>query len=1045
MRKTIMKRIIAFLLIFALAIAAPAAVFAEPNTTDQSVQEYNTEKEIKLNFVGEWFFTTLLDASINLSSNVVLTALGKAGEATDWSGLEYLNDALGWITGSGCTDDTLNQILKLCQEISKDVKQLDKDLKFMDDQLQASIHDLKQYEVTQKYVESEAEINGIYNEYHSIIEKYSKYVNSVSDYAKASKLFLHNPNKTNKSARDEAKDKAGTNEKRFYESLPAQDKITSDINGIAKITCNFYPSDKADETTKNKASGYTHARKAHDVCSEKLPFENQKYDFMYYSINDCTKTFMAMSQVARLKFDHEMAVENKDIKIESDKAEENINRCLNAVNDVCGQYDINGYVRDYDFETTKDMNYKSSAEHTLEVVDQNRKKYYDKYPTEAKKSHMKADFYRVQVDNDTYLIQKDYGYTLGDMTYAYNSWDDNVRTLPVNYFVRSQDWFNNQSTADGAYKMIDNASMIESLIRSTAYIDYSPQFAKYLASQGLRDIPKITSNDFIAVDNIKSCKKGIVFDTNLWETAYWFTGEMQRDFYKDSVIEQRFDDQKTNRMMFIYKKVGAEKYPVSARAENHTDQKYNEKYGTVEIADTSGTAIKGNFPSGSLIKIKVTEKKDGELDRVVIKSKSGKVLDELATTDTFNIAKNKDGTYTFTYPMPYQDAIIEACFQEGSRGGSGTVDDPYIINDFEDFDFYVKKARTQDMSRACYELNGNIDLPDGYGYNAEKKSLLCDKEYSGIFDGKSYSISNCGTTLFKTVDQGGQILDAVFEYSKPITSINTVVYENKGLIDGINVAATGYDQMKNIEQNASIVEKNSGNIINSSSNLETNKLNSYCLVYDNSGGTIKNCYTYKEKTKIRSGKIIAGIAYKSDEKSKIINSFTNTNALTANGKDPERNSKNSYYLRDGVTESWGTGLDKEEMNNSNVLLDMLNKYAKTNDSLRRWERNPDVNGGFPYFSHKINLHSLSISETGKGNIELLNTDGHVAVKSQPGNEITIKATADTGNRLTDLSIIDSNGKVIKTFIIDVKNSKSVSEKFSMPDSDVIVKAVFTNK
>lgn len=89
------------------------------------------------------------------------------------------------------------------------------------------------------------------------------------------------------------------------------------------------------------------------------------------------------------------------------------------------------------------------------------------------------------------------------------------------------------------------------------------------------------------------------------------------------------------------------------------------------------------------------------------------------------------------------------------KTGSGTSDDPYLIYGATDFATFVTNVNNGTTASACYKLGSDVSAS---GTDA------ITTEFTGVFDGGGYTISNLGNALFNSVNGGtvkNVFLDAV--------------------------------------------------------------------------------------------------------------------------------------------------------------------------------------------------------------------------------------------------------------------------------------------
>ena len=226
----------------------------------------------------------------------------------------------------------------------------------------------------------------------------------------------------------------------------------------------------------------------------------------------------------------------------------------------------------------------------------------------------------------------------------------------------------------------------------------------------------------------------------------------------------------------------------------------------------------------------------------------------------------------------YEDAIYEATgdvkqvddSNPGVLEGSGTEEDPFVINSIEDLivfadnvtkgtntyqDQYIELGLSLDFNSDKSYVNPNREDYAKYGYNGKLKEVLNTsgfipigamegttaelKEggFYGTFDGEKYKIYNLKIQQEKSAGENNHVLSGMF-------SVNNGIIQNVCIENGNN--STTMSGGKYLSEGL-LVASNYGEISNcyTTGNVSTSKTDDGCnvggLVGSNSG-TIKECY-----------------------------------------------------------------------------------------------------------------------------------------------------------------------------------------------------------
>ena len=187
--------------------------------------------------------------------------------------------------------------------------------------------------------------------------------------------------------------------------------------------------------------------------------------------------------------------------------------------------------------------------------------------------------------------------------------------------------------------------------------------------------------------------------------------------------------------------------------------------------------------------------------------------------------------------VKYQ-AEVEITVKEESAGGSYEIpENAVLISNVDEFKaFFNGSAENTDKNAA---LTADIDL------GGETRGLGMAGDYSGIFEGQGYSITNYtgGAALFNFLTSTGVIRNVNFELTNTGSGQGVVVYGNNGLVENVTVKVTissGVNTFGGISLTGTgaFVDCHVDWVLASGSE-SSNTL--YPIVQDDAGKTIENC------------------------------------------------------------------------------------------------------------------------------------------------------------------------------------------------------------
>lgn len=346
------------------------------------------------------------------------------------------------------------------------------------------------------------------------------------------------------------------------------------------------------------------------------------------------------------------------------------------------------------------------------------------------------------------------------------------------------------------------------------------------------------------------------------------------------------------------------------------DQKEYE-FNTSELSIYS---ITKNIPNGALIEYKLLDSNGKDITNI------------LNTTKNYNLNYQVKPSIEVTSTMPSgtltlktiynnqeldSDTIEVSALQNLWSGGSGTIDDPYLIDSIEDF----KKIYTsEDYLSVNYKLINDLDFSQITDWNAGKISDY--QAFSGTLDGNNHMIlgitaSSSIPSIFYSLNQA-TIKNLIFSES-------TLNFKESGWGNLVSIMA--YDSTLENIVITKTVEINgdasyAGGLVGTAYNTDFTHIASYAtintnyayngkaagIVNEGYGVYINECYNYGDITADKS--IAAGIAGK-------LNNNNIRNSLV----------KNSYNFGNITSSLRGGGLVGEAENS--IIENTYNIFSKT--------------------------------------------------------------------------------------------------------------------
>ena len=1019
--------------------------------------------------IGGWAINKVLDTTLALVDDAFMSALGYA---VNESGNESLTAVYDFLNGSSLFGDPTK---KACDEILSELNHIEDRIDQVDKDTQKKLSEIFKYEIEANVQVLHGNIAEVYNNCDKIIKSYDNYVSAVSAYAEATDKYNENPgnsdlkSKMDKSAKD-AKAKQGILEDDFSGM-----DFKKSLDTIAKNSCAYFPDyNKDHDIGKNINENKKFIKEQYLLLQQSVPFDHQIYDGMIAAINDTAKSLTTLLRANEIyvnyldaKYQSNMqnaindgsinnAVIKKQLDKDSDTLDKEVEKCEQvmvgvgqSLNDISTQYkpEMEKLMKPYDVAARKQMNFENPGTHTYKFFAWGLTSS-TKYSAYAKYSQKYMDFNRVAVNGKPYLVLKDYN--LSEYDYSYYFYNHDVSAVQkTEYYLPSQDYWNLTSTADGQYRLFSSVNDLTGFVDTPCYGGTGNNVVNYLKSGGLENVP-LKNISYIASSEADDKVDYEYSRQNMIWNFYWYTPDFNPSNAKKYTKKVPLKGvSSSGKLITILKRVtdSTESYPVIS--------KRSDSRGTVEITDEKGKAISSDVPAGAKLNIKVTMQDGIDLASLALVTDEGKTLDTLATAETFNAVKDNKNSYTFSYTMPYQKAIFEAKFVKAEREGDGSSDAPFKVGTAEELVEYfnlAKDNKTRDQySKANYILTNNIDMTE---FNDGKIGYGFDNFY-GRFDGNGKTIKGFTYPIFRSIKKDALVKDITLDVVNGNSANKFATFlsmENGGTIDGCSVICTNKDGYFGADRDIPvtfITGDNAGTIKNCSNiaNLYSNNANGLA---GNNVGKIINCYNTgnidSNKSMFPNQNLnMAGIAMNSGSASIENCYFGGSMVYSGFNKSvfaPISHNKGSvktawYDSRySGIGD--GTALNEEQMNQTDYLLDLLNKGVGTDSTLNTWQREYKKNGDYPFFGDKQPRFSVSTDIKGEGDVEIVDEAGDPIKSATAGLKISAKLTPGDGYEIGEVTVLNKDGAVIDTPNVGADDTVALK----MPHRNVMISVSF---
>lgn len=1009
-------------------------------------------------YIDDWLFSKVFDGIFNVVNAAYLGILGKAIDTTDNESIKSIEQFLinsDNLIFAGGADSASDRILEELDVISGQISAADASTKKV-------LNEMFAYEVKTNAENLHKELNRSYNKLATIQDQYEKYVDVAGNYAE--QVLLESQGKAGKNDVQKAQNKAKL-EQENLESAFREINFLNELNNIAESCCVFYPNYSSDYNKRGNPIApisQTYLGQTWKLLNLNVPFDHQKYEGITAAANDSAKVLQMALQVSRLHFDYYNAKFSDDPKKTSkmqhisddyNKMANGVIHCLNDLTQQCIGFEdisktleqyidvdikLNDLMRPYDVETVQALKYEKSATHKykIKIRGSGILSPSDPFTTSAVDTKPEMEAYRAGINGTPYLFFKGpFGKDLVD------------KNLPaIHYYIYGQDYCNLQQTADNAYTMPRDYKQVVALTDTGSYGSGNGSFLAYLKELGgLTDLP--SSIDYVATQDGRGYL--LMAGGSMTDMAYWCKDRIPasdksgaqakvdlRDVYKH--------DNKVLVMMVGNKE--KEKSSVSVRL--------SDARGNLSVTNNKGEMVNSKVEAGTMLTLKLKLKEGAQLRSLKWISKDSKTTETIATGDSIDLAQqDKDGAYTFDYPMSYQDCTFQADFTNG-ESGEGSESNPYLISSAQDYADYAAKAKDDAAyNKAYYKLIRDLDfIKEKVSLN---NALGSNKDgFTGVFDGGGHTI--CGVNWwgpFDTIGKGGVVRDFTVSTGgvQALTFMSLVARENNGLITGCGVLRNQGGMVNNSYNGAigAITQSNgkTGVIENSYNALSITASDKYArtasIAADNAG-VIRNCYNVGDLTSVNNRS--SGISTINYGGSAVFNCY-NAGAVNGSVFSGESGCKISdvfYQTGNGVYSNTGTGLSQAQMK-GDALLTALNKNVAKTEGLDQWLIKDGINEGYPILGTVPDRHTISSDIKGKGSLTITDDEGKEIHKAVSGAVVKAEAAPESDRQVDKLRLWDENGKTIQRLEVKPDATGRVKTSFVMPDQNVAVHVKFVKQ
>lgn len=162
-------------------------------------------------------------------------------------------------------------------------------------------------------------------------------------------------------------------------------------------------------------------------------------------------------------------------------------------------------------------------------------------------------------------------------------------------------------------------------------------------------------------------------------------------------------------------------------------------------------------------------------------------------SETFTNDKAQETTASPAHSQEYEDGgFCTVCHESRELHGTGTADDPYLISNESQLEYFRNQSNSGNSYSAHAKLVNDIDLQ--YASASSWTPIAQSNSYSGTFDGNGHSIKN----LYSSFYQGGHVGLFGIVYGGIIKNLTVEgVIEsscsNQGMIVGLSVGTNYYN------------------------------------------------------------------------------------------------------------------------------------------------------------------------------------------------------------------------------------------------------------
>ena len=1021
--------------------------------------------------VADWAIGKVLDATLNVVNGVFLKLMGEAIDNTENETLknieQFVVDADNLFL-AGEADHSSEQILEELNAISNQIDT-------MDQSIQGALNQMFQYDVKGQVEQLHKGINGIYMELSRTEDLYTAYLQAASDYSQA--VLDQSEGKANDDKVEDAKIDFNNSRKNLEKAFWQLD-FKKKLDGIASYCCVLYPSYEANAASGRSANtklSQTYPGQLWTLLNISVPFDHQKYEAMTAAANDCAQVFELALRMNRVYFDYYSAKYENDpdkkstLKNMSKQYEQMANGTINAINDLTRQFtgyqemdskyksyvdlkmNIPALMRPYDVQTAKDLNYAEKDTH---------KTYYrpagwlplqskEIYTAWSANTRPQMNFYRIAIDGTPYLFLKDPGVSGEGVVYREEKKVDSDWSY---WYYYGQDYFNLLRTSDGFYSMPGTYADVAAITKSDAYNAVSGNLLDYLRKNGgLSGLPSNAEYVMTRDGRGYMLPRLTLKANNYTEMAYWCSTTLNKDNPSKAQAKVDLEDVNYNRSKLIAMLAGDKNKKEQSSVSVHL----SDGRGSLVVSDENGMEIKNKVEAGKLLTLKLKINDGAQLRSLKWASKDGKTKETIADTESISLAQpDKDGTYTFTYPMPYQDCTFRADFTTAEEEGEGTEENPYLISSAADLqDYLVKASEENDYNNTHYKLTADIS------YTKENiKSGGRFHKFTGTFDGNGHSIEGRDSALFEVIEEAGIVKNLnLISKESMIGGDSAFAGENNGLITGCSYrgAETGKMYCNSANGDFGIFareNRKTGVIRNCYNAVSVRSDGNIGGIACNNRGTIINCYNTASFAYYRNPDkktFDAGIAVHNDD---LVENCYNTWVSREPGDSPivsinsgEGKIVDAFYSDWGVVAAVsGTRLTDSQMK-GDYMLNILNKNVAKTEELCQWIIKEGTNSGYPILGTVPDRYALSADIKGKGSLTITGDEDKEIHKAVSGQAVKVTATPEDGRQVDNLKLYDEKGKTIKKLEVKADEKGIVKTSFAMPEQNVTVHVKFVKQ